>query len=249
MKRLAKAAFNSILGSASSSVIRRINFLLRKFQGGYHSINQLDKQLEKYVDYDNGFYVELGANDGVTQSNSIYFETKRNWSGVLVEPSPHNFLRCREQRSKKNHIFCNACVSFDYHNKYVDMTFANLMTISGNLSLDLESTEEHLNAAKQFLTDKEVIFKFGAVATTLNSLLEEAYAPKVIDFLSLDVEGAELEVLKGINFDKFLFKFMLIEVRNLTSISNFLGQRGYSLEKQLSEHDYLFKCDKCLSEN
>ena len=74
MKSLAKAVFNSILGSASPSVIRRIKFLLRRFQGGYHSINQLDKQLEKYVDYDDGFYVELGANDGVTQSNSIYFE-------------------------------------------------------------------------------------------------------------------------------------------------------------------------------
>lgn len=231
-----------IFGFAFSSLVRRKNYLLKNFRGGYHSINELDKQLEKYVDYDNGFYVELGANDGVNQSNSLYFELNRNWKGVLVEPSPHNFLLCREQRSNKNRIFCNACVGFDYEDKYVDIKYANLMSISENLALDIEDKEAHLESSKAHLKETETVFAFGAVAKTLNSLLEKAEAPKVIDFLSLDVEGAELEVLKGINFEKFSFKYMLIEVRNLKRVEDFLIERGYVLEKQFSSHDYLFKC-------
>ena len=84
-----------IFGSAALvHLIRRSDYLITKFKGGSFSLNQLDKKLEKFVNYNDGFYVELGANDGVSQSNSLYFETKRNWSGILIEPSPHNFLLC-----------------------------------------------------------------------------------------------------------------------------------------------------------
>ena len=228
-------------GSKLSIFFRCLPFIKRELKGGYQSINLLDMQLEKYVDYDDGFYVELGANDGVTQSNSFYFESRRNWMGVLVEPSPQNFLLCRKQRSNRYQIFCNACVSFNYRDKYVDIKYANLMSISENLELDLEDKEAHIDAAKEHLAEREVVFSFGAVATTLNSLLDKANAPKVIDFLSLDVEGAELEVLKGINFEQYSFKYMLIEVRDLKRMEKFLMQDGYLLEKKFSPHDYLFK--------
>lgn len=237
-----KKVFQFFLGSASEAVFRRLKFFLNNIKGGYHSLHELDKQLEKYVDFDDGFYVELGANNGVTYSNSLYFEIKRNWKGVLIEPTPHNFLLCKENRSKKNHIFCNACVSFDYKEKYVDIKYADMMSISENLDLDIVDKDAHIDGGKAHLKENETVFTFGAAAITLNSLLEKAAAPKVIDFLSLDVEGAELEVLKGINFEKFSFKYMLIEVRSLKRIEDFLIEHGYVLEKQFSSHDYLFKC-------
>ena len=241
MKRLIGKILNIVLGGASQSFIRRLNYLAMKLKGGYFAINQLDKQLEQYVNYDNGFFVELGANDGISQSNSLYFEMKRNWRGVLIEPTPHNFLLCKEQRSAENYIFCNACVSFDYKEKYVDIKYANLMSISENLELDLEDKDTHIQSGKKFLSNNEDVFSFGATAVTLNSILEKSKAPKEIDFLSLDVEGAELAVLKGIDFDKFLFKYMLIEVRDVKRMESFLRQHGYILEKQFSSHDYLFK--------
>ena len=67
---------NLVLGGVIQSFTRRLNYLVIKLKGGYFAINQLDKQLEQYVNYDNGFFVELGANDGISQSNSLYFEIK-----------------------------------------------------------------------------------------------------------------------------------------------------------------------------
>ena len=91
----------------------------------YFGLNNLDQKLEHWLNYDDGYFVELGANNGVDQSNTLYFEKYRNWRGVLVEPTPHNFLACKKNRSVKSNIFCKACTSFDYSSKYVDLAYSN----------------------------------------------------------------------------------------------------------------------------
>ena len=244
MKSVFKKVLKFIFGSSTPFVIKRIKYIIKKVKGGYYSINGLDRQLERYVSYDDGFFVELGANDGVAQSNSLYFEQRRGWRGVLIEPSPYNFAQCKLNRSSRNFIFCNACVGFDYKEKYVDIEYANLMTVSKSLDLDLSSASNHIERGKKHLDNYEDVFEFGAVAKTLTKLLEDASAPILIDFLSLDVEGAELSVLKGINFDKFNFKYMLIEIRDFAEVSKFLNQFNYHFIEKFSEHDYLFKYTK-----
>lgn len=77
-------------------------------------INRLSTKLIKYLNYNDGFYVELGANDGVSQSNTLLLEKKFNWKGVLVEPNNENYLKCVQNRSELNAIFHNACVGFHY---------------------------------------------------------------------------------------------------------------------------------------
>lgn len=218
--------------------------LFRKKRSEYFALNELDRKLESYLDFDEGFYVELGANDGVSQSNSFYFELKRNWRGVLIEPSPHKFLLCKENRSAKNAIFCNACVDFDYDQKYVDIQYANLMSISKNLDLDLEDKQAHIEKGKQFLNENENVFEFGAVAKPLTELLDASEAPSLIDFLSLDVEGAELSVLKGIDFNRYNFRYMLIEIRDFDRINTFLNDHNYRFVERFSQHDYLFEYSK-----
>ena len=234
--------FKQIFGYAYEPLRERLRFFITKyFLGASFSLNKLDKKLEKYLDFDQGFFVELGANDGVSQSNSLYFELKRNWRGVLIEPSPYNFQKCIANRGLKNSIFCNACVGFEYAEKYVDMKYANLMSISNNLDLDLSNKKLHIEKAKKHLRNNEIVFSFGAKSRTLNDILDEAKAPHNIDFLSLDVEGAELEVLKGIDFEKYKFKYLLIEVRDLKKMQLFLKKYNYFLLDQFSAHDYLFK--------
>lgn len=57
----------------------------------YIGLNELDRMILKYINYDGGFYVELGANDGITQSNTKHFEIYKNWTGILIEPNERQF--------------------------------------------------------------------------------------------------------------------------------------------------------------
>lgn len=223
-------------------MIRSLFKLVRQrlFPQRYFSLNELDRKLEKYVDFDNGYFVELGANDGITQSNSLYFERQRGWHGLLVEPVLHNFIACRGNRSEKNSIHCAACVSFDYKGEFVRIAYSNLMTTPLSLASDIGDPREHAKRGQQFLRQEEAVVEFGAVAKPLNALLLESGAPAVIDFLSLDVEGAELEVLQGVDHQAFRFKYILVECRDLPRLSAYLEQQGYKLIDQFSQHDYLF---------
>ena len=71
--------------------------------------------------------------------------------------------------------------------------------------------------------------------------LKSVNAPEEIDFLSLDVEGAELDVLQGIDLRKFRIAFMLIESRDVQSLENYLNLAGYRLKAKLTHSDFLFE--------
>ncbi len=217
----------------------KILFLRR----GYFGQGDMDRKLEKYLDYKDGFFVELGAYDGYTGSNTFYLENKKNWRGVLIEPSLNHFLSCCYYRKKNNYLYCNACVSFEYKEKYVDLEYAGAMTVATNVNLDIKDLKEHLNYAKTNLTYLQELnkpIKFGAEARTLNSILDESNAPKKIDFLSLDVEGAEQSVLKGVNLDKYEFKYILSECRDVEDLSKFLSQHEYTLIEKFDRTNFLF---------
>ena len=71
---------------------------------------------------ENGIYVELGALDGVFQSNTKWLEDELKWTGILIEPSPNKFKECKSNRSK-NVIFNCACVSFEYEHDNIKGDF------------------------------------------------------------------------------------------------------------------------------
>ena len=217
---------------------------LKKFYHQYlissFSLNFLDKKMQKYLVKDNGYFIEIGANNGVDQSNTYLLELKKNWKGILVEPSPNKFFECIKNRSSKNKFYCNACVSFDYKEKYVPITYSNLMTISNELETDIENKDKHLKSSIKHLDKNETIIQFGAVAKTLTEILQESNSPKQIDFFSLDVEGAEISVLKGIDFNEYKIEYILVECRNIEKMQKFLTSKNYSLIKKMSNHDYLF---------
>jgi len=108
---------------------------------------------------------------------------------------------------------------------------------------DLPNIENHLDQAKDVMHEVQAIDKIQVKAKTLDKILIESNAPHEIDFLSLDVEGSEIQVLKGIDYSIFRFKYILVETRSFHLISSFLESNSYKYIQQLSEHDYLFKLE------
>lgn len=213
----------------------------RPFYGKYFGLSQLDAKIEKYLPIKNGYFVELGANDGISQSNTKYFEVFRGWKGVLIEAYEPNYRKCLSNRKKSTKCFNAACVSFDFPSSKVKFLYSNLMSISLHEKNEILNREAHANEGSRFLKSHEEVHTFEAQARTLNSILHEAGAPNLIDLLSLDVEGLELEVLAGINHNEYRFKYICVEARNFEKMDTFMKGCGYELIERLTTHDLLYK--------
>ena len=225
--------------SYAKSVVFRNKYLSIILKRKFFGLNNLDKKLLKWVDFKNGFYVELGANDGIAQSNTKHFELFNGWRGVLIEPTPHKFKELKRNRSRRNSFFNCACVSFSFPKNEIELLYSNLMTVALQGENDLANRVNHALAGEKFLKNSGS-YKFMAQARSLQDILEESGAPQAIDLMSLDVEGSELEVLKGIDFKRYSFRYILVETRSLEEVKDYLEEKGMRFEEQLSHHDYLF---------
>ncbi len=208
----------------------------------YYGHHELDKKLKKYLNYEKGFFVELGANDGIKQSNTFYFEKNLSWKGILIEPIKMKYLKCLKYRSSKNYFYNNACVGFNFKNKEIKMIYSDLMSsIDDKNIINKVDSKKHAKEGMKYLLQNEKIEEFWVNTKTLNEIFREVNAPKLIDFLSLDVEGAELEVLNGIDFKIYNFKFILIESRDDDEIIKYLNNKNYKYLEKISKRDLIFK--------
>jgi len=202
-------------------------------------LNQLDLKLEPYLNFRNGFFVEAGASDGISQSNTLYFERYKNWTGILIEPIPELAIQCKENRP--NCIVENcALVSSDYSETSVEMRYCRLMSIVKGALETPEAEEAHIGRGCEMQGVSS--YDLQVPARTLTSILNE-YDVTTIDFFSLDVEGYEINVLKGIDFEKHRPNLMLVEALNSSfrdEINRFL-QQLYVPIATLSDRDVLYK--------
>ena len=200
---------------------KKLKTFFKKYRK-FNALNQLDKKMLEFINYENGFFIECGANDGVDQSNTWYFEKNLNWSGILIEPLNKQFRELKKNRSKTNKFF-------------------NLALCSSENKNTLLIEDDDLKSKSRIEDNKKIKSNIKSVnSITLTRILDEISAPNLIDFFSLDVEGFEYQVIKGINFNKYNFKYFLIETEN-DEVINFLTNKNYILLKKLSYHDLLFK--------
>lgn len=200
--------------------------LVRKFRK-FNAKNLLDKKLLKYLDFKNGFYIELGAYDGLNQSNTYYFEKYLDWTGILIEPSEKQFRKLKRNRSNKNFFYNCAC---DFQKAKLKLVDYGLITQNvDNIPNKTIEGQNLLNKQKTFITN----------TFRLDDLIIKSSVKK-IDLLSLDVEGMELNVLQGIDFKKVYIKYILVETENFNKINDYLLNYKYKFLEKFSVHDYLF---------
>ena len=241
MKKIIKSVFSHEIVlmiidiKAHLSKLKRIYFNKSKF-----SSTRIDEKLKKYLNYRDGIYIELGANDGLFSSNTYHLQKQLNWKGILIEPALDLYFKCKRNRGNCNLVLNYACVPFSYKEKFVTMIYSGAMTTTDDLQNEIENPGNHAKSGGKFIPNYDKLIRFATEGKTLNKILIEANVKDEIDFLSLDVEGVEIEVLKGIDFKKYSFKYMLIESRDIEKLSLFLSQKNYKLVEQLTEIDYLF---------
>ena len=229
-----RKAIKALLSRHSYRLIRRLLY------AGTYGLNGIDKRLIEIVQPSprSGFYVELGANDGLRQSNSYLLQHRYGWSGLLIEPSPVRYLECVRNRSfgRLPAFRCAACVDADYTAPFVEMEYSDLMSVALGLDLSPEDTLRQAERGLPFLDGAAHRHRFGAEARTLTALLDEVHAPINFDLLSLDVEGNELAVLKGLDLLRYRPRWILAECRD-DAVPRHLELAGYQQRELLSESD------------
>lgn len=183
----------------------------------------------------NGTFIEVGAFDGVLTSNTKLLEECYGWTGVLIEPSEVQFAKLQANRPNSRCFRC-ALGSFEENETYAYGDF------DGNLMSSLTGRMERPAMVKVLIR-------------SLQSILDEC-GLNHINFFSLDTEGYEFNILKGIDFNKTTFDYLLIEVyaHQYDDIVGFLDDKGYELVSCLTNYnlisnpgwdgthnDYLFK--------
>lgn len=224
-----------------SNYKRKIRRRLHEFFGSdkysHPGLGGIDRELEKLLNFTNGFFIEAGANDGYSQSNTYFLERFKGWRGVLVEGMPELFQKCKKERPKSNVYNC-ALVSNTCTDKFIEMRYANLMSLVKGAMKSQEMEDQHIAdgiRVKRLASSYTV----QVPARTLESILDEQTGLKQIDLLSLDVEGYELEVLKGMNLAKYKPRYILVEARFFDDINAFLSPE-YDMVDKMSHHDFLY---------
>ena len=170
----------------------------------------------------NGFFVEFGACDGVTLSNTFVLEKKLGWNGVLSEPWHGWHDRLKVQRSCKIETRCVWNVS------------GEIVKFSGipkhpELSTVTELVTDDFNAKDRADGQEEVEVE----TISINDLLSSSSAPKEFDYLSIDTEGSELRILNSMDFSRWKPKIITVE-HNFTNqregIHALLTAQGYGRE-------------------
>lgn len=183
-----------------------------------------------------GVFVDIGAHDGVSISNSYFLEKSRDWTGICVEPIPSRYQELVANRNCKCYNLC--CDNEDREAK----DFLQLTGYTEMLSGFMETQNpQHLQRIEQEIKAYGGSKSIVSVATrTLQSILQENKMDYV-DFLSIDTEGSEYNVLQGIDFTKCQFHIIAVESNYRdTRIFCLLEKNGYRFLMHPSVHEYIY---------
>jgi len=203
----------------------------------YKSQYLQDILLDRWVfkGHNGGVFVDIGAHDGVTYSNSFFFEKVRGWRGVCIEPNPDIFAQLVANRRCTT---LNCCVS----SRSGSVAFLKLSGYSEMLSGIVENYDsEHRlrieRELREFGGSSEII---PVQSRTFHDVLTEC-ALSEIPYLSVDTEGSELSILQSIDFKRVFVHALTVEYNfenARTQLIALLDASGFDLAQVLG-HDLL----------
>jgi len=201
-----------------------------------------DKLIEEY--FESGYIggcIDVGATNGVDINNTKYFEDN-GWYCLCIEPNPNSYEALKNNR--KNTL--NFAIS-NSNKDLVDFTVVNLNNNSNesegaisSLILDDKLYQQHIDMGFN-LTQKDI-----KVSTrTLDYCIEHYFNYDKIDFLDIDTEGTELDVLKGFDINRWQPKLIVVENNfNEIFVEKYLNQFNYKKDKRVGVNDYFIKNEK-----
>jgi FkbM family methyltransferase len=168
-----------------------------------------------------GYFVEVGANEPQLRSQTWHLE-QAGWTGILVEPQPE--LADKLRATRRSTVFATACSAPEHAGRTLPLH------VAGPLS-SLDRAQMAPGAAPEAVIDVPV--------RTLDSILEEAGAPENFDFLSIDVEGHEIAVLRGFNVARWCPRLILLEdhVSDLSK-HRYLTAAGYRIIRRYENNGW-----------
>ena len=177
----------------------------------------------------NGFFVEIGAFDGIEGSNCLHFEKSMNWDGIAIEPSKIQFEKLSKNRNCK---VLNTAISPTEKDVEFMEVIEGLTQMSG-------INDDNYSAKSIIENNKSTKFNKNKIKT---STFGKSILIKEIDYLSIDIEGAELDVLKSINFQEYIIKVISVENNNPEKINfnSFLKENNFSFFDRVGQDEIFY---------
>ena len=228
MPKTKKTLIQRVWGSTLSSSVKRTMLGHSKSQLGQDILALTVAGVERP-----GFFVEFGAADGGALSNSYLLEKHFGWRGILAEPARvwhKDLVKNRSCFIEKSCVWSQSGSILNFN----EVDAPEISTIAQFNGVDM-----HSNSRKN-----GVEYKVSTIS--LNNLLEKYNAPVDIDFLSIDTEGSEFEILNAFDFSKYNFKIICCEHNHTPmreNIYSLLKRHGYirKYEAHSMMDDWFFK--------
>lgn len=211
--------FEKKLNETKIEPLSGMNFLVESTsQNGQDLFALLSSDFKK-----NGVFIEFGAYDGVIFSNTHLLEEQFGWNGILIDPIPSHYESMKLNRKCK--------------------------LIHGAITAELQDSvliEELPASDLSKFVEKRGIFKktHEVKAFTLQEIIDQHLSSNEIDFLSIDIEGNDLDILKSLDLNRYKIKAVCVEHNfreGSDEIKDYMGKNGYDLVySEFSKNDYWF---------
>ncbi|WP_430910993.1 FkbM family methyltransferase [Methylobacterium sp. sgz302541] len=211
-------------------------FGLRKKKARPHFVGDLGQDAwvaRVFAGQRGGYFLDFGAFDGKDMSNTLYLERELGWRGICVEPNPTYYPTLCAERT----AICVNSALWSRSREVLTMVDAHGLSSFEHLK-DGDSNARVRTQATQRVIEVETV--------SPTDLLDRFGAPSGIEYMSLDVEGSEYDILTGIDFSRYTIKLMTIEhdcsPERQAKVREYLGRFGY-VGLQMGYDDFFYRTD------